>query len=185
MKIINLLPQFAQREIKLHILGRQLHTFGIVIVGSLIIVFFLGLASAFWIQKSISSANVEIFTLNNSLTSSDNRILEEEVKSLNQEIKTINNLRNQHYYYSKALLEFANLVPANMQISLLTLDRLSGKVEVFGTAKSRDSVLDFWSNVKKSNFFTNIDFPLANLEQATNSQFSFTFYIKRDQILEK
>ena len=119
------------------------------------------------------------------LKSSDNEALRKQVEGLNNQVGAINNLQSGHYYWSRALVELSNILPPEISLDLIKIDRDTSKIEISGTAKTRDSVLQLWSNVIKSSYFKNVNFPLDNLEKATDDPFSFTFYVNVDKLKDQ
>lgn len=182
MKIINLLPENEVKELQLRLASNQLLKFFVVIFISLAICFTGALVMRFYIEGSIAQTKVEVANLQQQLSSSNNQALEKQVKALNTQIRNVKAIDQQHYYWSKALVELSNVTPAGMHIDVVSADRASGQIQISGVADKRDLVLQFWSNVKKSNLFANIDFPLNNLERPTNTSFSFTFYVNTSVI---
>lgn len=182
MKRINLLPKTAQKEISLDIFAQKLFNFWIVVLVSFVVLFLLALGSQIFLNKKIGSTAREIVVKQAQLTSSDNQQLEQQVIALNDQIKIIEDLKVRHYYWSEALLELANLMPADLQVSILSLDRSTNKIDVIGTGGSRESVIQFWANVKKSKYFSDINFPLTNLEKPNNAPYTYTLTINPKQI---
>ncbi len=185
MKTINLLPKAEQKEIKLELIAHQLLNFWFWIVGSMLLLFALSLITSVQLRTSIADTELEIIKSKEALSSATNQQLERQVVNLNSEIDKVKLLRSQHYYWSNGLIELANILPSDMVIDLLFLDRASGKVDVSGIAEDRESVLKFWSDMHKSKYFKDINFPLPNLERAFDTSFSFSFYIKPEQIKQE
>lgn len=185
MKTINLLPQPEQKEIKLELIAHQLLNFWFWIIGSMLLLFALSLVTTIRLRASIADTETEIIKSKEALSSAANQQLEKQVVNLNSEIDRVNLLRSQHYHWSNGLIELGNILPTDMVIDLLFLDRASGKVDISGIAKNRESVLKFWSDMHKSKYFQDINFPLPNLERASDTSFSFSFYIKPEQIKQE
>jgi Tfp pilus assembly protein PilN len=139
----------------------------------------------FYIEGSISEVKVEVADAQKQLGSSNNQVLQKEVASLNTQIHNAKNLKDQHYYWSQALAELGNITPDGMHLNTLDADRETGAISVVGVADRREDVIAFWSNVKKSSYFSNIDFPLNNLEKATDTPFSFDFSVNASSIQNK
>ena len=181
MKQINLLPKSQQQEVKTQVLARKLVVFWIWVAGSLVVLLLLALATRLYLNREIASTQKQIDADKALLATSDYRGLQKEVISLNTDIGEIANLRAQHYEWSDALVQLANLVPPTMQLNTVTLDASTGAIQIAGQAKTRQDVIAFWQNVIKSQYFTNIDFPLTNLEKADLPAFTFTFYVNKDK----
>lgn len=177
MKPINLLPKSEQRELKLQSFADQLTLFWIWAIISVIFFVALTYTAKIYLDGQMTETESQITVEKQVLKSSDNESLKKQVESMNSQIAAIRNLQNQHYYWSQALNELARLLPTDIVVDSLAADRATGQVQIEGVAGTRESVLQFWSNVHKSEYFTNIDFPLANLNFATNDPFTFAFFI--------
>lgn len=182
MKQINLLPKIEQRQIGFDLLTQKLIRFGFLVLSLLVIVFLLSLGSQIYLRKKMTSLKQEIAGQEALLTSSDNQELQKQVVDLNQQIRTIEQLKGQHLEWSKVLIELTNLLPTDMRVTTLGVDRASLKLTITGTAENRDSVLKFWSNVKKSRYFTDINFPLINLEKPTSTPYTYTLTINAEAL---
>ncbi|MBX4204987.1 MAG: PilN domain-containing protein [Candidatus Doudnabacteria bacterium] len=182
MKITNLLPQSELKGLRLLLASKLLVKFFIVIAISLTAFFLMTMAVRFYIEGSITESQSRIGELQRQLSSSDNQALEKQVLNLNTQIRNIKSANQQHYYWSKALVELGNITPVGMHLNTLDVDRASGKLVVEGVSDNRDDVITFWSNVTKSSYFQNINFPLNNLESAADTEFTFTFSIKPETI---
>jgi Tfp pilus assembly protein PilN len=181
-KTINLLPKSEQKEIHMELIAHQLTYFWLWIVMSLAVFFVLSVLSEIQLKSSVTATENAIAASQLTLKTSTNQQLEEQVLTLTEEIKTIDNLRDQHYYWSQALIELGNLFEDDVTLDLLTLERSKGKIYLTGTAGSRESILQFWADVHKSKYFKDINFPLTNLQRAADAPFNFTFYINEEEI---
>lgn len=185
MKQINLLPESELKELHLELASKQLLKFFSLLVISLLLLFVLGLATRYLIKTSISANDIQVEQLQKQLASSDNQALQKQLIDLNSKMKNLQLLNQKGYHWSEALTEIGNLSPADFHLDLLTLDRSTGEIVMNGTTDRRASVIDFWSAVHKSKYFSKINFPLNNLEKATDTPFTFTFYLNPETITNK
>lgn len=185
MRIINLLPKTEQKEIMLEQVAGQLLNFWLWVIGSLLIVFILLIVTIVKLNITITETETEIAKNKEALKSAANQQLEKQVVNLNVEIDKIHKLRSEHYRWSNGLIELGSIIPSDLVIDFLSLDRATGKAEISGTAEDRGSILKFWADMHKSKYFKNIDFPLTNLERARDTSYSFTFYINDSQIKQE
>ena len=182
MKQINLLPKDEQRELKLLFFADDLLRFWIWIIISLLLFGGVTFLAKEYLNRQVADTEGQISLQKQILKSEDNELLKQRVEELNYEVSTIKNLQLHHYYWSESLKELATLLPVDITLNLLTMDRTTGLVEIEGVAGSRDSVLKFWSDMHRSEFFKDIDFPLANLNSATDDPFTFSFYIQPEKL---
>jgi Tfp pilus assembly protein PilN len=177
MKQINLLPKTEQKELKLHAFADRFILFWIWAIISVVFFMALSYTAKIYLEGQKTEIESQIVSERQILRSSDNEQLKKQVETINAQINAIKNLQSQHYYWSQALNEIARLLPVDIALDSLTADRATGKVTIGGVAGNRESVLQFWAEMHKSEFFNNIDFPLENLNKATDDPFTFTFYI--------
>ncbi len=182
MKIINLLPEHELKEIKLDIMSSQVFRFWFWILISLGFLFVLAVAANLLLSQRITSNNNEIEARKQILSSSSTKQVEQQVLELNKQIKLIETLRSDHYSWSKALIEMAYMVDSETRITSMTMERITGKVVVSGRAADRESMLAFWSTVKQSKLFKDINFPLTNLEKDQQADFTFSFYVNASEL---
>ena len=98
MKQINLLPKTEQKEFKLHFISKRLVSFWIWVIGSLVVLFVLALASKIYLNGVIGSTQSQIDDGKTLLNSSDYKDLQNQIQTFNRTIKNINNLQSHHYY---------------------------------------------------------------------------------------
>ena len=185
MKIINLLPQSELKELSLQLAANKLLKFFAFVFISLLCVFMVALATRFYIEGTIDQSKSDVVHLQQQLSDQKNQDLEKKVQALNTEIRNVKLINDQHYQWSLALIELGNITPNGVHMDSVNFDRATGRVDVRGYADRRDDVIQFWSNVTKSSYFGGINFPLNNLEQATNTLFTFSFLIKPGMIQNK
>ena len=102
---------------------------------------------------------------------------------LNQYLAKLNNIQKDHKYYSAAIIELANAVPPGMRIESLLIDE-KNQVSLSGFAPQRTLVLMLQDALNKSQFFTKIENPTANLTKPTDINFNFKFNIKPEKIIK-
>jgi Tfp pilus assembly protein PilN len=182
MKIINLLPKDEQRQLRLDIINHQLRVFWAIILASMLIFGALGIGTYQYLRLSVNNVDEEIALNRAKLETADIRDLQQQVLKLNQNIKEIKTIRGQQYKWSEVLLEIGQVMPSQVQLNSVEIERGTGKVVILGRAEDRDMVIETWSRLKKSEMFTDVNFPLPNLEQPVNGNFTYTFFIDLEKI---
>ncbi|MGE5392742.1 MAG: PilN domain-containing protein [Candidatus Saccharibacteria bacterium] len=185
MKLINLLPKIQRREVELQMVTRQVIKFFVWSAGSVAVFLLLAFGVMLYLKGEMIAVDKDIAGNRKELTSTGTQQLQEKVLAVNKQVKVIGSLRDQHYYWTTALIEISKLLPADAQINSLDIDRQTGEIKLTGTAEKRESVIQFWANVKKSKYFKNINFPLSNLEREKNSLFTYTFYANKEMLKDE
>jgi Tfp pilus assembly protein PilN len=181
-RLINLLPESEQRELHLQMVAQQVSSFWIWVVVSLLIFGGFSYFGQFTINDQIAQTDRTINVRSAVLNSGENEKYKNEVETLNANIKSIEVLSKEQYQWSRVLQEIAVMLPADIVLDSLIMRRDTGKIDLIATAGERASILKFWSAVVKSEYFTNINFPLSNLEKSTDAPFTFTFYLKSGKL---
>jgi Tfp pilus assembly protein PilN len=185
MKLINLLPKAEQRELKLQSFADQLTMFWICAIVSIVFFVALTYTAKIYLEGQMTETESQIAVEKQVLKSSDNELLKKQVETMNAQIAGIKNLQSQHYNWSAALMELARLIPPDMIIDTLDAERATGEIHIEGMSATRESVLLFWANMHKSEYFGDINFPLSNLNFPTNDPYEFTFYVVPEAIKNK
>jgi cell division protein FtsL len=178
MKQVNILPKKEQKELALHFFGEQLVKFWVWVFISLFLFIALTYTAKVYLNAQVTDIDSRIAAEHQTLKSSDNEKLKQQVSDLNKHIDMIRNLDSQHYYWAPVLIELNRLMSTDMSFNAISFDRPSSKVVVQGLAGSRESVLKFWADMHKSDYFRDIDFPLENLNFATHDPFNFSFFLE-------
>lgn len=182
MKIINLLPKEEQRQLKLDIANHQLRVFWIVVFCSLLVLGVMGVGTQQYLRLSVKRIEQDIAQNQAKLETADIKVLQQQVLQLNQNIRELKNVRGQQHKWSEVLLELSRVIPSDVQINSVLITRATGEVIIVGRAQNRDVVIETWSQLKKSPMFADVNFPLPNLEQPINGNFTYTFFINLENI---
>lgn len=105
-------------------------------------------------------------------------LVNKEFSHYNQQIKKINNLikkfdlsSNNFYPLTPKIVELSQGMPVDIKINSLSIDNETGEIIMVGTAKTRDALLGFQSNLKKYDWLSDIQTPTSQLFQKENVNF--------------
>lgn len=182
MKIINLLPKDEQEQLRLDLVNHQLRTFWFIVVISLVIFGGIGLGTQQYLKYALKKVERDIVSTRAKLETADIRATQNQVLKLNENVTEIENIRSQQNKWSEVLLEIARITPDGVQMNSIQIERATGQVDLLGKALDRDTVIEMWANIKKSEMFYDVNFPLPNLEKPEDANFTYTFYIHMDKI---
>jgi len=119
-----------------------------------------------------------------SFSTPENQELKQKLIEFNTHLDNLEKLSDSHAVWSEVVIELARLVPQDMVIDSFLANRETGQISVTGFAKLRDSILDFRKNLLESEYFEDVNFPLANLVKPTDANFRYNFFVKEDILLE-
>lgn len=177
-KFVNLLPPEEQKQLKLQELNRELLSFAFWLGLSFLVFIALLYAGRVFLRSELAATTQQVAAETTALTDLQEAGLPAEVEKFNLNLANFRTLTAKHETLAPVLLELAQLLPPDLTLSSLSLERKSRKVEIAGRAGSRKSVLILRRNLLTSPSFSNVNFPLSNLEKATDLPFSYRFYLK-------
>ena len=183
-KLANLLPKEDQKEIKLVNITSRLINLFIWILISLSVLILLTVATKFYLSSESGRVNDRIVLQEQVVTKEENQELKQKLIEFNTHLDNLEKLSDSHAVWSEVVIELARLVPQDMVIDSFLANRETGQISVTGFAKLRDSILDFRKNLLESEYFEDVNFPLANLVKPTDANFRYNFFVKEDILLE-
>ena len=175
---INLLPPDNQQQLKLARLNSEVLSFGIWLILSLLV--FITVLFAAWIvtRSRLEGTTEQIAQQTKVLNELKQASVRREAEAYNQNLSNFQVLQKAHENWFLVLAELARRLPSDLVLDSFIMNRTNKKVEISGNAASRDSVLKFRQNLLASPYFTNVNFPLSNLEQPKNLVWKYKFYVK-------
>lgn len=177
-KSINLLPPAEQKEIKLLEASREVRDFGIWLVVSLAALAALLFVTRIFLSAELASVAGQQAASAAALENLQGGALRQEIELFNKDLANFKKLEEHETSLAPVLREFGRLLPPDLTLDSLNITRADGKVEVSGRGGTRTSVLRLRQLLLDSEYFENVNFPLANLERAGDTPWKYRFYIK-------
>ena len=106
--------------------------------------------------------------------------INQEIRELNNKLELMADIQAEYNPVAEKLAFFANLVPENIFITNLELEKKEDKDNIFwlvsirGKAKTREDLTNFQSTLNQTNGFSETEYPLSNLLKKTDIDFQFT-----------
>lgn len=101
-----------------------------------------------------------------------------ETKEINKIIHDFNTMSNNWRPTPALITEFAVVCPNDIKIDSLSLNLVNKKIEITGTAKTREALLNYQKSLEKIPWIGNIDIPAKLLFEKTNIDFDFNTSLK-------
>lgn len=162
MITINLLAGAKKQEIRLvksFLLIRRLMIVGLVFLLFLALV--LAGADYFLVHKNKElAAKLET---NKNLPSGQNIPLNQTISLFNKQLKSVSQIQNDYYKWSGFLIKFDKTAPQNLQITSLIFNKNDKTALIKGVAKTRDDLIQFQTDLTKSDLFKEVTSPISNL----------------------
>ena len=156
----------------------QVINFGVWLVMSFLIMILFLFASGLYLSSSLNYYDQQISSKTEELARLEQTPVQKEAERLNSVLINFKTIAGQDMQWSPYLTELARVLPVDVSIDSLVIDRETKKVEVAGRAATRESVLKLRDNILASNYFENINFPLSNLQAPRDVMWKYKFYLK-------
>lgn len=101
-----------------------------------------------------------------------------EVSEINRRMNKINQIQKEYTKWSETILELSRLIPNNVIISTIELNKTSDKFSIAGTAKYREDFISLKENLETSDIVFNLSSPLSNLLHQEDLKFSLSGNLK-------
>ncbi|MCW1888177.1 MAG: PilN domain-containing protein [Candidatus Moranbacteria bacterium] len=181
MKILlNLLPEEKKRLIERGLHGRiLLWQFFMLFLLELL---FLGILITVGVLLSVELESRKFLSENSSLaTQTDSASLrqyEDKFLGINEALGVVGKIQMNHVYFSQLFRVLDTTLPKEVLLKqMMTKDRV---VTLIGTAETRENLLSFEEQLKKSSCIENVNVPLSNLFSQKNLDFQLDFTLTFD-----
>jgi len=147
----------------------------VLILGFLVLIFLISLTLILLSIKIYLSGYVEsqkIF-----LRQSYPQDLEKTIEITNQNLSKLNSFYQGQIDLTSILEKISNSLPPQIYLTSLSYQKERKKVSLLGFAPTRQILLEFKKNLEKEKDFSEIYFPLQNLVEPIDINFSVTFKI--------
>ena len=185
MKIINLLPPEEQKQLRQEKIFANIKIFFYFAIASYVLLFLSFLAWRTYILLNGSNLDLMVQRTQQLITQQNNDALKIKIQYNNNLVSDYNNLYPQSPKWSKILIEFANLVPNGVVLNSFNASSSDARIDIAGTAATRDEVLLLRQNIANAADFKNINLPLENIAKPDNVDFHYTFYVNDNVLVPK
>lgn len=96
------------------------------------------------------------------------------IKDFNKSLLMLNNINAAYFDLSAVLYNLSLLMPNNARLYSFQISEETKELKTQGVVPWREDILSLQSNLEKSEFFSNIEFPLSNFTQKENVDFYFS-----------
>ncbi len=167
MLTLNIISRKLKREIKLksiYQLIKIIFSILIIVISIYTIALLLGkLALQIHFVKTIDET---------SLVTKNTENYSKKIRNINNQLNSIDNIQNETTAWSYLLEYFAKNVSDNIKFSQIKMNKRDKTVYLSGLAKTRDNLLSLKKILEDSNYFSNINFPIQNLLEKNNINFT-------------
>lgn len=177
--MINLLPPAEREKVYSELFKKQINIFGLFMA----LIFF---GSAIFILNTYVFLKIQAKELAQSLNleeikteTQEVKMLEEKFEDLNVKLSAYQKFRMEKQPVLDVLFKIKEIIPSGIQLDALLFDVNTNKIILSGVAGSRDDIIAMENKIRSSDFFKNLESPISNFLDKSNSKFNFTFYLKK------
>ncbi|MDR3642663.1 MAG: hypothetical protein P4L74_03495 [Candidatus Doudnabacteria bacterium] len=178
-KVINLLPKPKQRELHYDSILHSLWKLVIWSCFSFALVFFVQVATKFYLQLEGQVIHDQIQALQQQVGKQQNSDVKVQITTANNLIKDYHALSVASPQWSKIINAFAPLPPSGIKINSFGVNTDTKAITITGLSPTRDLVIKLYNIIlADQKDFYGIDYPLENVVSPTDDTFHFTFYVQ-------
>lgn len=175
MSHLNLLPENQKKALEKDRLFLAAHNF-------LGVLFLLaaGMSIALMLTRYALIDNYNRIKQETSLVNTGSQILNKEIDLLNQKISLAAAVQQGFAKWSSLLAEIGNLLPNQVGLNYLFINKESRAVRLSGRAADRNSLLSAKQSLENSGLLEALEAPLSNLTEKVNVEFRLSGTFKKD-----
>lgn len=171
---LNLLSPERKKKLK-----EEKIVFLLRVVSYTLVVFFiisLGLfyGTQIYLDQKLDKINQQITSFESNAANGNQSNFSATIKEINERIKKINGIQNNFIKWSSYLTEFTALIPENITLKEITINRETSVIQLSGRAPLRDDFLALESNLRNSALLKEIQSPISNLIKKEEIDFSLS-----------
>ena len=104
------------------------------------------------------------------------------IGAINKKVNQVETIQTNFKQWSTFLTHLSVITPPSIAYNFFNIYYQTASLEIKGTAKTRQALLDFETNLKSSSVLSNVDLPLHYLLAQTNNDFVIQANINLDQV---
>lgn len=183
MITLNLLPKKLKKEIE----SKKANVW---VVGMFILSFVIfGLTiELFFATKKLLSSNLESLEEQHNafgqyFDSEKNQEIEQKVNTINKMFINIDKIQKGRTSWSEIMVELTLIVPSEVKLYKVEMDKLENKVVITGFAQSRDDLLRFEESLKNFDYLGSVDLPSDFLIEPRDIPFELNATLNQNDII--
>lgn len=166
MITLNLIPQERKIILKnnrLFIALREAATL-ILLFGAIISIMLW--ASRYYLEQQLTDLIIQ-----NAANIQSNELTNKKITAINTKLSAIDNLQKSFLPNRQIIVAFSKLLPADISCSQIKFYRQQSLLEISGSAKNRDSLLRFKTELEQVSWIKQVDLPMDSLINKENNAF--------------
>ena len=177
MIILNLIPPGQKKDLKqkrIYVTIKELVM--------LILLFTSIVAILLLVAKNVLEEQLAYLIEKNATTIQVSQSTNRQIYAINQKITAVDKIQKDSKRWSVFFNQLAQLTPNRISYSLAKVYRQEGVLELQGTAKTTNDLIQLQKNLEDSSLFKKINLPLSDLLAKENSSFNLRAEIDLSQV---
>ena len=175
---LNLLAPNQREYLRYEHLYLYVRTVTVLLLTFTVVISGLLLAARLMLQDSYATALSATTTVNDR-----NRTIDREIAKLNLGLKDVKAIQAYFVKWSTLLVDLTTVVPSNVEVSYLNLEKKNHLFNLTGMAQQRDDFLALKQALEKLPYLQELSNPLTNLLLQRNVSFQFSAKLKPEALV--
>lgn len=134
-----------------------------------------------WVSRYYLEQDLSDLIIANATNIRSNEITNQRIIAINQKINLVESIENNFISNRKIIETVSLIIPENISLDSINFYRQQSTIEIKGTAKSRNDLLQFKNILSSAEWVKNVDLPMTDLISKENNKFT----IKLEIVLSK
>ncbi len=143
-------------------------------VAWLIIIFSVIISTIILSARIMLEDNYTTLLLETTLVTQRNQEIDSEITKINTSLKGLSSIQKDFIKWSNFLVDFTKVIPPNISISSLIINKELKSLNLVGLADTRDDFLELEKSLNQLPYLINISRPITNLLGRKNVDFQFS-----------
>jgi len=139
---------------------------------TLLFLFFTIISIMLWVSRFYLEQDLADLVIANSANIKSNEATNQRIIAINQKINSVDNIEKNFISAREAIETISRIVPENITLNSINFYRQQSAVELTGTAKARNDLLQFRNILGSADWIKSVDLPMDNLINKDNNQFT-------------
>ena len=170
---LNIISQDLKKQININDLYQRLKKIYIILILLLAVYISFLLAAKFLLNMHLNKTVEQGGQITKS-TENYNK----SVNDINNQLNYVAEIQKNDIRWSKLIALLSQHSNSSVKIYQLDISKNNKLIKINGFSKTRDALLKFKNNLEKSNYFSQIDFPLQNILQKENINFEINLKLE-------
>lgn len=149
---------------------------------TLLFLFAMIVSSMLWISRFYLEQDLADLMIANAANIKSNEAANQRILAINQKISLVDNIEKNFISPRRIIETIALATPENIALNSINFYRQQAAVELTGTAKTRNDLLQFKNLLNSAAWIKNVDLPMADLVDKENNDFTIKLGVDLEKL---